>query len=429
MKFNKWTVALAAVGVVSLASAAKAEEKASAVATALSSTTIGGYVDTSAQWNVGTGNANPAPYKFNTPSKADGFNLDVFQLRIAKPLDETPWSAGYLVDLWAGPDANVLGTTSTIFKGGAPSDFAVRQAYVSLNVPVLNGLDCKVGVFDSIIGYESVESPNDPNYTRSYGHSMEPQTHTGVLATYRFGTALSVSGGVADTVGPIINERPFEGLNAAGANKAESYKTYMASIELTAPDSMGFLAGSKLYGGFVNGFSDRAAGMAGVGATGDQTSYYVGTTLATPIKELTLGASLDYLDLYGVKGQTWSAAGYASYHATEKLSFHARGEYVKDSAGALGFAVDPIAGRASDQVLALTGTVQYRPLEKRDQPPRDPLGPLAQWPQHLWRHHGGHTRPRQRLAAGRQRHLQVLGQPPRVVPTGPFPNCLGGALF
>ena len=29
MKFNKWTVALAAVGVVSLASAAKAEEKPS----------------------------------------------------------------------------------------------------------------------------------------------------------------------------------------------------------------------------------------------------------------------------------------------------------------------------------------------------------------------------------------------------------------
>ena len=66
MKFNKWTVALAALGVVSLASAAKAEEKASPVMTALSSTTISGYVDTSAQWNFGTGNANLPPYKFNS---------------------------------------------------------------------------------------------------------------------------------------------------------------------------------------------------------------------------------------------------------------------------------------------------------------------------------------------------------------------------
>ena len=113
MKFNKWTVALAALGVVSLASAAKAEEKASPVMTALASTTISGYVDTSAEWNPGTGNANLPPYKFNSPSKADGFNLDVIQLRIDKPLDESDWAAGYRADLWFGPDANVLGTSST----------------------------------------------------------------------------------------------------------------------------------------------------------------------------------------------------------------------------------------------------------------------------------------------------------------------------
>ena len=95
MKFNKWTVALAALGVVSFASAAKAEEKASPIMTALSSTTISGYVDTSAEWNFGTGNANLPPYKFNSPSKADGFNLDVIQLTVSKPLDESDWAAGY----------------------------------------------------------------------------------------------------------------------------------------------------------------------------------------------------------------------------------------------------------------------------------------------------------------------------------------------
>src|SRR3989442_13113046 len=107
MKLNKWTIGLAAVGVVSLASAVKAEEKAvSSVATALSSTTLSGYVDTSAQWNFGTGNARLPEYKFGGASKADGFNLDVIQLRIEKPLDETERAAGYRVDLWAGPDAN-----------------------------------------------------------------------------------------------------------------------------------------------------------------------------------------------------------------------------------------------------------------------------------------------------------------------------------
>ena len=48
------------------------------------------------------------------------------------------------------------------------------------------GLDFKMGVFDSIIGYESIEAGNNPNFTRSYGNTIEPQTHTGLLASYRF---------------------------------------------------------------------------------------------------------------------------------------------------------------------------------------------------------------------------------------------------
>jgi hypothetical protein len=109
------------------------------VQTALSSTTISGYVATSAQWNLGTGNANLPNYKFGGADKADGFNLDVVQVRIEKPLDEAEWAAGYRVDLWAGPDANTLNTGSTLSTGS--SDFAVRQAYVALRTPVGNGLD------------------------------------------------------------------------------------------------------------------------------------------------------------------------------------------------------------------------------------------------------------------------------------------------
>src|SRR5215469_18310473 len=143
MKFDNWTVALAAVGMVSVASVAQAEEQPSSVMTALASTTLSGYVDTSAQWNLGTGNSFMPPYKFDSPSKADGFNLDVVQVRIEKPLDESEWAAGYRVDLWAGPDANVLNTQSVLSTG--KSDFAIRQAYVSLRGPVFNGLDFKMG--------------------------------------------------------------------------------------------------------------------------------------------------------------------------------------------------------------------------------------------------------------------------------------------
>jgi hypothetical protein len=358
MKFNKWTVALAALGVVSLASAAKAEEKASPVMTALSATTISGYVDTSAEWNFGTGNANLPPYKFNSPSKADGFNLDVIQLTIQKPLDEQDWAAGYRADLWFGPDANVLGTTST---GVDSSDFAVRQAYVALRVPVGTGLDFKMGVFDSVIGYESVEAGNNPNFTRSYGHSIEPQTHTGVLTSYRFCDCFSASFGVADTVSPPINAR-------ANPPKAESYKAYMGSIALTAPDSWGFLSGSTLYGGIVGGYSSGTPSVDDVGDptvvnSGNRINYYAGVTLATPVTGLRLGAAFDYLTVEDQQAETWSLGGYASWQATEKLSFHGRIEYLADGIPVLRTAAevdgDVIPPVPLSKAMAMTATVQY----------------------------------------------------------------------
>ena len=391
MKFNKWTVALAALGVVSLSSAAKAEEKASPVMTALSSTTISGYVDTSAEWNFGTGNANLPPYRFNSPSKADGFNLDVIQLRIDKPLDESDWAAGYRADLWFGPDANALNTTSSI--GGDTSDFAIRQAYVVMRAPVGTGLDFKMGVFDSIIGYESIESGSNPNYTRSYGNTIEPTTHTGLLASYRFCDAFSASAGVANTVYPSINSRAQNGsagvasgpymnswnalYSAAGVSasdatgfnaKAESFKTYMGSVALTAPDDMGFLAGSTLYAGIVGGYNNSVYGS-GVG--GNQTSFYVGATVATPVTGLRAGVAFDGLNVRDMSTTTefgntvaiddsyaWALAGYLSFQATEKLSLHARAEYTEQKTGLTLDGTAP-AGMEKPKIFAVTGTVQY----------------------------------------------------------------------
>jgi hypothetical protein len=340
MKLNQWTLGLAAMGVISLSSAVRAEEASMPLMTALSSTTISGYVDTSAHWNLGTGTGGSVfPYLFGGVDKADGFNLNVVQLSISRPLDETDWAAGYRVDLWLGPDANTLGTQSTLSTGSG--DLAIRQAYVALRAPVGNGVDLKMGVFDSVIGYESIAAVDNPNYTRSYGRTLEPTTHTGVLASYRVNELLSVSAGVADTVGPVINER-------AWPVKAESYKTYMGSIAITAPDTWGFLAGSTLYGGVVNGFSS--------GINDNQTSWYVGATLATPVEGLRLGAAWDVLDLHDQTGDAWAVSVYGSYAATEKLSLHLRGELATSVAN-LWPGLAP--GADHNQFWALTGTVQY----------------------------------------------------------------------
>src|SRR6185312_10097102 len=209
MKFNKWTLGLAAVGAVSLASAARADEtKMSQVQTALSDTTISGYVDVAATWRPGSdqnaSTLSPFGQAPNIPlysfAKNDGFSLNAIDIAIDKPMDESPWASGYHVELMAGSDAVPAHNNFIGAAFGSAGFNAIRQAYIALRTPVGNsGIDWKVGVWDNIIGYESTSSPLDPNYTRSYGYTIEPTTHTGILGTYKVNDVISFSAGIANT--------------------------------------------------------------------------------------------------------------------------------------------------------------------------------------------------------------------------------------
>ena len=350
MKFNKWTIGLAAVGVVSLASAVRADEHMSQVQTALSNTTISGYVDTSMQWNPGTGTL-VAPVKFQS-GKADGFNLNVVDLTLDKPLDESQWASGYHVDLWFGPDAGLLNNDTWWGNAG---NIAVRQAYIALRTPVGNGIDWKVGVFDSPLGYESTSAPLNPNYTRSYGYSMEPSTLTGVLGTYKVSDLITLRAGMADIFGPTIN----------GRAAYETQKAYLAQVSLTAPDSMGWLKGSTLDAGVINAIDSYLFGF------GSMTLWNGNLTIPTPIKGLKAGASLDYWQAHnsGAVGNAgddsmWNLALYGSYQATDKLSLHLRFERLDTKAIGLASVIPPTyfpfpADYMQNDVDEVTATVQY----------------------------------------------------------------------
>jgi hypothetical protein len=119
----------------------------------------------------------------------------------------------------------------------------------------------------------------------------------------------------------------------------------MGSFTITAPTNIAFLAGSTLTGCVINGYNSA------LGA--DETSLYVGATIATPVAGLKFGACYDYL---GISAQPISGAGYAnavglyaSFQATEKLGFYARGEYASSDIGLIG----------AHRVVELTSTVQY----------------------------------------------------------------------
>jgi opacity protein-like surface antigen len=170
--------------------------------------------------------------------------------------------------------------------------------------------------------------------------------------------------GVANTDATLdINSRGEDFTKPNGA-RSESHKSYMGAVTLVAPERWGFLADSALYAGIVSG-------PGYFGSTEDRMDVYVGASIATGLKGLKVGVAYDEVHHPGeqllrqdigsftvLNGYANSLAGYVSYDATKRLSFHARAEYAKASVFSVAnFGADSFDGTA--KVFALTGTVQY----------------------------------------------------------------------
>ena len=183
----------------------------------------------------------------------------------------------------------------------------------------------------------------------------------------------------------------------------------MGGVTLTAPESLGFLAGSTLSGGIINGYD-------AVTTQAIKTSFYVGGTFKTPLKCLSVGLAYDYCALGNNtttdpatgdlvphnSGYQNAGAAYLLWQATEKLSFNTRADYFSQS--------DYLASSGMPQkAFALTETVQYELWKNVISRLEVPLGPFAERFRCLRRHCGqSRAKPQKRLPGGRQRDLQVL---------------------
>jgi hypothetical protein len=117
-----------------------------------------------------------------------------------------------------------------------------------------------------------------------------------------------------------------------------------------APESAGWLSGSSLYVGAVNGDAK--------GSKNDPTLLYVGVSLSTPIKELSIGAGADLLFNGGGTGALGNSyanayAFYTGYQITEKLKANNRFEYATSGYGAF------LPGRTQDKIIGETFTLDY----------------------------------------------------------------------
>lgn len=350
---TRYSFSLIALGLLLAAAGAQAEESENQVATVVSGTTLSGYVDTSMNWQFGDKKTSAG--RVNDPAKhQNGFNLNTAQLRVSKELDEdaSTWSAGYAASVLYGPTSEELSYSN--------GDFALQHAYIDLRAPLGNGLDFRFGAFESIIGFEALETYENPNFSRSYGAYLEHGQSVGGLASYTFDIndwLLSVAAGVANAYdNPItINDR----------SSNSSRLSYMGSVDLVFPESTGFLEGTELYAAIVNGLP--ADGGMDADSQPNVTNFNAYLTMPLPVTGLSWAFSYDMLANSHRHGaapvdSSWANAYalYLIYEATDKLSFANRIEYAEGSAGTYEQDFETAWGNKQDQFIADTFTVSYK---------------------------------------------------------------------
>jgi len=274
MKMNKWTMALAAAGVVSLSSVAQAQEAAAGAEALAASTTLSGYISTS-HTSV-SDNGHGKTFRSGTN---DGFALDVVSLSISGGnLGTEDGSAAYNLEMWIGPAASDIETGDS----GANADLALMEANIEL-LASLGEQDVKltVGQFGTTVGAETYDYTDNAFHSRSFGFAIEPTHHTGVKAE----TSLEAF----DLTVGIVNDSTDPDTNADRGNNA-----VITGLSYTLGDSVGWLGGTELtYGGVHEAGADDS----------DVTNYYFGLT-----KEIT--TDLTYSLAWDIRedGQTKSAA-------------------------------------------------------------------------------------------------------------------------
>jgi hypothetical protein len=270
MKMNKWTMGLAAAGIVSLSSVAQAQDAAAGAEALAASATLSGYVSTG--YKFGSGNASTG--YFRAGENVDSFSLDVVDLKLSSAQGDGAMDTGYTVELWMGPAAGDIGTAD---NGVTDGSVELMQANIDLRI---SGVDLKIGQFGTIVGNEVYNYNENAFYTHSWGFAIEPTHHTGILASYTVSDDLQIAGGLANSTSAEIN--------TTGDN-AEN-KTVLASVSYTLPSGTGALAGTELYYAYVAGADSSTAGE-------ENTDYHY-SSIALPelVANLTTKVTWDHVE-------------------------------------------------------------------------------------------------------------------------------------
>jgi hypothetical protein len=239
---------------------------------------------------------NVAKIVLEREAKADGDALD---------------RAGFRVKFNAGKDSDYIGGTNL----SPYADF--QELYAQYILQIGNGLDVKFGRINTLIGYESVESPWNPNFSRSWLFGLgQPFTTFGLRASYKFNEQVSFSIG---------------GINSITSATGDSTNDLMveAALTVTPINSVQF----TVYGLF-GPRAGQAPNTGGNRLLGGGMLTIQATEKAAFILEAYYANQENSSILSQAKNARWDGiAGYLVYDFNKQWGLRIRGEIFEDAGG------------------------------------------------------------------------------------------------
>jgi hypothetical protein len=271
--------------------------------------------------------------------------------------DGSRWDRlGFRVKFNVGRDSDFIGG----FNMSQWADF--QEFYVKYLAPIRRGLNIQAGQINSVVGYEVVESPHNPNYSRSWLFGLgQPFTTRGLRVSYDFDERVSWVIGVISYINSARGDTQNDPLveSAVTVNVSEQVRATLYGLAGNRSGPTGTPGGDQLLiGGY---FSWQMT---------EQTSavleaYYSNQANSSRISQ--------------AGNARWNGiAGYLIYDVTKQWGVRLRGELYEDAGGyttcqgttsyspranvCFGATSEAQALPIAQTLWEVTGTVQFTPF-------------------------------------------------------------------
>lgn len=282
-------------------------------------------------------------HNFNNPStnlnqlhifdtNASSFMPHLAQVMIERPADASGSAverAGFRARLNFGSDARVSRARTNYQPGVASDEMDFQELYAEYILPVGSGLKVQFGKMNTLIGYEVINSWENPNFSRTFMFGLgQAFTTTGLRLSYTFNPMVTATVGVVNGWD-----------NTDDNNKGKTFEWLLA---LTPHERFGV----NLYGSVGPEQSNTVGGVVpgGVGANASATRTVVGSIVtfkATSQDTIILEpyyaneANANLVAGKGGKNARWNGLGaYLIHDIDDQWSARVRGEIFEDAGGA-----------------------------------------------------------------------------------------------